>query len=160
MAKTTTKGIPPDDFFKRIKANTKEVIDTEMLQLEKVAVEKSPSGVSGNLRQRWNYSPFDGTTAILSQSQQYFFPVEFGRKPGKGISAIGQRAVARWAKLKLGITNEKSAKSFAYLLSEKYKKQGREPQPIIDLEPNSLNPKPGGELDKTFKEIDKGLGRV
>lgn len=160
MAKRTTKGIPPDDFFKRIKDNTKEVIDTEMLQLERVVIEKSPSGVSGNLRQRWNYTPFDGNTAILSQSQQYLFPVEFGRKPGKGINEIGQRAVARWAKLKLGIANEKSAKSFAYLLSEKYKREGRKPQPILDIKPESLEPILGGQLDTTFKEIDRGLGRV
>jgi len=159
MTKSTTKGIPPDRFYRAIREGTKEVIDTEMLQLERIAVQRSPSGVSGSLRQRWNYTPFDGKQATLGQSQRYFLPVELGRKPGKGISEVGQRAVARWAKLKAGITDPKDARSFAYLLSEKYKRKGREPQPIIDLQPN-LEPKPGGELDKAFKEIDRGLDNL
>jgi hypothetical protein len=156
--KATTRGIPPDKFFRRIKEGTKEAIDTEMLQLEKLAAEATPVNF-GALKQGWFYTPFNGSQAVLSQSKSYFLPVELGRKPGKGISAVGQKAVARWAKLKLGITEPKSAASFAYALSQKYKREGRPANPVINLDRN-LEPIPGGLLDKTFKEIDKALDKL
>lgn len=151
-------GTSPEKFWQDKKGAIAQTVNTFLFDLERQASEKTPSGVSGQLRGRWKVIPFDGKTGAIQQPQGYFLPVELGRRPGKGISAKGQQAVARWGKLKLGLS-EKEAKSFAYLLSRKYKLQGRKPAPILGLK-DPDTPSPGGLLDTAFKKLDKDLSKI
>lgn len=151
-------GKNPEQFWQDRSGEIKVVVNEFLFNLESQAASRTPSGVSGQLRGRWKVLPFNGKTGALQQPQSYYLPVELGRKPGKGISEKGQQAVARWAKLKLGLS-QREAKSFAYLLSRKYKLQGRKPQPILDLrDPETAQP--GGLLDRSFKKLESDLSKL
>lgn len=152
------RGPTPEKFWQDKQAQIKVVVNEFLFNLESEAAQNTPSGISGQLRGRWKVLPFNGKTGALQQPQSYYLPVELGRKPGKGISAKGQSSVARWAKLKLGLS-AKEAKSFAYLLSRKYKREGRKPSPILGLR-DPDNPSSGGLLDKAFKKLDQDLGKL
>ena len=165
----TTKGIPPerfyDDEYVRLLSLTNRAA---ALVVEKVT-QATPVGVSGGgggLRGSWVLSPATKRNPVASvgNSKKYLIPVELGRKPGSGISREGQKAVTLWARRKLGM-GAKEAESFAFLLSRKYKLQGRLAQGFLGLAkegdkapnnlPTELDPVRGGLLADVFTQIDR-----
>lgn len=178
----TFKGISPEEFARdKIKAFV-NIANEEALELEGQLVEKSPANF-GRLKGGWVFTPAteDKPKAIVNQSVSYFLPVEMGRAKGKGISKEGQTKVARWAKLVLGLRderstkksrdNETSAKTFAFLLSQKYKREGRPATGFVGLakpgdtpsSPNQKvpeNPVKGSILDLAFSRIRSRVDRL
>lgn len=97
------------------------------LSTESLLVKNTPVGIGGALRQGWSVNHARdgaGFAVEIVNSSSYLLAVEMGRRAGKGISVDGQRSVALWAQRKLGIDAEE-AKGFAFLLSRKYKNEGR-----------------------------------
>jgi len=126
MATVKFSGQEPSKFYKRSKAELLAIVNQEAANLETKLVEATP-GDRGGLRQGWVYKPATESKpqAVVGQSKVYFLPLELGRKPGTGISAKGQLEVAKWAGRK-GITSgPKEATTFAFLLSRKYKREGK-----------------------------------
>lgn len=154
-ARVTRKGIAPGRLKKEKLEQIGNLVNRELAWAEAEAAKATPVGVSGRLRQGWTLIPWDGQRAILGQSAVYYPWVEFGRRPGSGISQEGQFAVARWAKLKLGL-DHKESQGFAYGLSERYRRFGRKAQPILKISPSG-EPLPGGILDNLFSRIDRGI---
>jgi hypothetical protein len=154
----TFKGPPPSVFFEQEKRKLIQIANEELAQLETELVEATPSD-TGNLRQGWTIVPLTDKrlTGFVGQSKVHFLPVEIGRKPGSGISAKGQQSVATWAKRKLGLSAGE-AKSFAYLLSRKYKAQGR---PAVGFAGLANPGAPGGQGNRgakgDFKPVSGGL---
>ena len=106
--------------------------------------------------------------AIVGQSKRHFLPVEMGRRPGKGISARGQQSVATWGRRKLGLS-PKEAKSFAYLLSRKYKREGRAATGFAGLARKGskakapqaeIQPLKTGIIGKAFTDLERRLKRL
>ena len=151
----TTKGISLGNFTQQQRKKIGGIVNSELAKLEREAVKRSPAGVSGRLRQGWQLNPWDGLSASVTQNTAYYPFVEFGRKAGKGISREGQFAVARWAKLKLSLSNT-DASRFAYNLSQKYKRRGRKAKPIIGVN-EAGKPLSGQLLDRTFRAIDRRI---
>ena len=171
MAKLIYRGINPLTFSESVLQGIVSVLNDEGTNLESELVRDSPANF-GRLKGGWVFS--QATTqnprAIIGQSVKYFLPVEMGRSPGKGISKKGQIEVARWAKLVMGIRDKKSAKSFAYMLSQKYKRMGRPSVGFVGLavpgkipsKSSSVPKEPirGSLLDKAFTNIRKKLDKV
>lgn len=178
----TYSGITPQQFAQdKIKAFV-NLANEEGLQIESELVKDSPANF-GRLKGGWVFTPatIEKPRAIVNQSVSYFLPVEMGRAPGKGISKEGQTQVARWARLVLGLKDERStkktregktsAKTFAFLLSQKYKREGRPAVGFVGLAepgktPTSQGQKvpdqliPGSLLDVAFKRIRARVDRL
>jgi hypothetical protein len=179
----TYTGISPQEFAQeKIKAFV-NIANEEGLQLESELVESTPANF-GRLKGGWVFTPATEAKprAIVNQSVSYFLTVEMGRAKGKGISKEGQVQVARWAKLVLGLKDQKSkrtvkkqgqvtSKTFAYLLSQKYKREGRPAVGFVGLAtpgkvPSKLGQKvpdnlvPGSLLDVAFKRIKARVDRL
>jgi hypothetical protein len=131
-------------------------------------VKATPSGIGGRLRRSWAWSPATkkNPQATVGTNSSYFLPLELGRKPGKGISVEGQKGVALWARRKLSL-NQSQATSFAFNLSQKYKREGRPAVGFLGLaspgSPASSIPKspvPGSILAKAFSDVEKLLKTV
>jgi hypothetical protein len=157
------KGKKPDDFYKSERKKLVAVINEEATQLETNLVAATP-GDTGALRQGWTLKPASekGLAAIVGQNKVHFLPLELGRKPGTGISQKGQEAVSVWAKRKLGLTGQE-AKSFAFLLSRKYKKFGRPAEGFAGLAKPGQPAQPipnepvGGPILESFKRLNRRL---
>lgn len=135
--------------------------------LESELVKATPVGIGGNLRQAWSHGSAQtkdgGFVVQVTNSAKYLLPTELGRLPGKGISAEGQKAVALWAKRKLGLP-DKDARSFGFLLSRQYQRVGRPAQGFVGLANKGAKAKPatgadlepvqGGLLAREFKRLD------
>lgn len=137
------------------------------IMTENALVKATPVGVGGNLRQGWSINKArDGAGFVVEvvNSAGYLLAVEMGRQPGKGISADGQRSVALWAQRKLGMTPD-DAGGFAFVLSRKYKVEGRPALGFMGLAPKggagggSIPQKPiaGSLLDNQFKDLGNRL---
>jgi len=161
-----TRGLKPADYYRDRMAKLVAFLNDEGTALETEVVNATPANM-GQLRRGWKFVPAtsDNPKAVLGQSVQYFLPVEMGRKPGKGISAEGQKSVKRWAKLVLGLSSEEQS-DFAFLLSQKYKAQGRPAVGFLGLArqgtiPTSRGipdePVSGSLLDLAFKRFTIGL---
>ncbi|CBA17891.1 hypothetical protein AHIS2_p084 [Acaryochloris phage A-HIS2] len=166
---TQTFGPDPKKYSKEIKRQITLVINSEMLALQGKIISNSPVDV-GILKNSWNYLPATTVlpTGILGTTSKYFLPVEMGRAPGKGISAEGQDAVAAWATRVLQVS-QPEAQDVAFLLSQKYKRQGRPAIGFAGLAVPGSTPRtsqtrsiikelPGGLIDRTFRAIDRKLG--
>jgi len=126
MATVKFSGQEPTNFYNKSKAELVAIVNQEAANLETALVEATP-GDRGGLRQGWVFKPATESKlqAIVGQSKVYFLPLELGRKPGKGVSAKGQQELAKWS-IRKGITGDpKEAKSFAFLVSRKYKREGK-----------------------------------
>lgn len=180
----TYRGTPPDQFFEQQRREILRALNEESAELERSLVVATPSGVSGGgggMRSTWSFLPANESTltAVVGQSSRYFLPVEMGRKAGKGISKKGQQSVALWAKRKLGLRDERStkrtrqggvsAKTFAFLLSQKYKREGRPAVGFAGLAREGdaarsvgeiIDPVSGGIIDQSFQELKNRLNRI
>lgn len=170
----TYRGTPPDQFFEQQRREILKALNEESAELERSLVVATPSGVSGGgggMRSTWSFLPANESTltAVVGQSSRYFLPLEMGRKAGKGISKKGQQSVMLWAKRKLGIDDPKQAKSFAFLLSRKYKREGRPAVGFAGLAREGdaaksvgeiIDPVSGGIIDQSFQELKNRLNRI
>lgn len=169
---TKFTGKNPNQFFEDEYKDLVARVNAGASIVVAAATEATPVGVSGGgggLRGSWVLIPatLDNPVATIGQSRVYFLPVELGRRPGKGISRRGQESVELWAKRKLGLTGTDAA-SFAFNLSQKYKREGRLAQGFLGLAkpgspaptslPDSLDPVPGSVLENAFKRVEKELG--
>lgn len=129
-----TRGPNPSQFSDQQVQSLLRILNETAVQLNREIVRAMPVGVGGDLQRSWTLvlATEQAPQASVGTSSKYFMAVEMGRKPGSGISAAGQEAVALWARRKLQL-GQKQSQSFAYLLSEKYKKQGRPAQGLIGL---------------------------
>ena len=134
MSTIRFSGPDPKAFYQATRRELVAIINEEATLLESELVQATP-GDRGGLRQGWNFKPAteQQLSAVIGQSKSYFLAVELGRKPGSGISAKGQREVAKWAFRKGIVGDPKEAKSFAYLLSRKYMREGRPAQGFAGL---------------------------
>lgn len=162
-------GITATEFYTKNKRAILGIFNESLLKLEADLVKATPANV-GRLRQGWTRANATEASpkAVIGQSVGYFFPVEFGRAPGKGISAEGQQSVADWGRKVLGLDAAES-KNFAFLLSQKYKKEGRPASGFAGLAPkgsvpgssanqsDTLEPITGGLIDSAFKSIERRL---
>lgn len=170
----TFSGISPQQFAQDKIRGFIKIANEEAIDLESELVKDSPANF-GRLKGGWVFTPAteNKPVAIINQSVNYFLPIEMGRVKGKGISKEGQTKVARWAKLVLGLRDAKStkktrddkvtAKTFAFLLSQKYKREGRPAVGFVGLAKPGItptsspkipdNPIPGSLLDVAFKRI-------
>lgn len=163
-----TKGPTPREFSQDQTKALATILTKTALDLSADITKAMPVGIAGELQRSWTPYPATPTKLVagVSSSSAYFLPVEVGRKPGKGISQEGQQAVTLWARRKLG-KSEDDARGFAYLLSQKYKREGRPAQGLIGLarpgdrsaEPRET-PIPGSILDKAFKNLENDLTRI
>lgn len=114
---------------------------------------KTPVGIGGRLQRSWSISlpTLENPVLAIGTNSQYFLPLEMGRLPGRGISREGQDSVALWARRKLSLP-ESEARSFAFLLSRKYKQQGRPATGFTGLaSPGSLGEDIPTTLDQTVR---------
>lgn len=158
----STTGQPPSLWFQKHTQEKSDHLSKTAFELESAIVKSLPVGVGGEMSRSWTTIPSTPATltAIVGTSSSYFLAVELGRKPGKGISADGQKSVQLWAKRKLQLSPQQS-KGFAYLLSEKYKREGRDSGGYIGLIQKGLpggstppiNPVPNSILDKAQQNL-------
>lgn len=169
------QGTKPLPFYERRKRELVFILNDTATRLESEAVQNTPAD-TGRLKGGWSIVPAsinsDEPVAIVEQSVNHFLPVELGRKPGSGISKEGQKSVKMWAKRVLGISDEKEQSSFAFLLSEKYRKEGRGAAGFLGLAmPGSIpkgslsdddfnNPISGSILDDAFKRLRADIRRL
>lgn len=172
MAITYT-GTKPTAYFEKVRRDIIRVLNTEAAELERSLVQATPSGVSGGgggLRSGWLFLPANDNNlvAVVGQSSRYFLPVEMGRFPGKGISKKGQVSLARWGKLKLGL-GDQEARSMAFLVSRKYKREGRVAQGFAGLAREgdkaksvgeNIEPLATGIIGKSFNELRQSLDKI
>lgn len=161
------KGDRPPEFYLKSRRELVSIINDEASRMETELVQATP-GDRGGLRRGWTLKPAteDRLTAVVGQSSSYFLPVELGRRPGKGISQRGQEEVAKWALRNKIIARQRAAQSFAYLLSQKYKREGRPAVGFAGLAqpgsmppsqlPTNLEPKRGPILDG-FERLKRRL---
>lgn len=84
--------------------------------------QKTPVGVFNNLRDSWDYRYDDQEQqSTIAPRAEYALAVELGRKPGKGIPI---EPLTLWVRRKIGVSGERKAKSIAFLISRKAKRQG------------------------------------
>lgn len=162
----------PQAFYEKERRKLLQILTEEVGKLEADLVEASPVGVGANLRNSWGFTPptIADPKAIVSNNANYFLAVERGRRPGKGISRKGKEAVRLWAKRKLGLS-EKEGKALAFLLSRKYKMEGRPAQGFAGLyQPGEtptttrsttglIEPIEGGIIKKAFDELNRRLNQ-
>jgi hypothetical protein len=166
----STSGTPPEEYYKKTRQEIANILNDTAANLESDLVAATPAD-TGNLRQGWTsrFANEQNLTAIVSQSKQYFLPLEMGRKPGKGISQQGQQSVKRWASRKLGL-GDTEADSFAFLLSQKYKREGRPAEgfaglahpgdnPVSNTSDN-IQPVSGGLIDDAFQNLKNKLNSI
>ena len=129
-----TKGLSPSEYGQDKVRGLTNALNKASTGLYGEIVKSMPVGVGGRLQRSWTLSPASESNpqTIIGTNSQYFLSVEMGRKPGKGISREGQDSVALWARRKLSLSGEE-AKSLAFLLSRKYKKEGRKAAGLIGL---------------------------
>ena len=148
MVTVRFKGDKPQSFYKMARQELIAIINDEVTAMETELVQATP-GDRGGLRRGWSirYATSTRMSAAVGQSSSYFLATEIGRRPGTGISAKGQEEVAKWALRKKiiqpkGKQNKQSAaKSFAFLLSQKYKREGRPAMGYAGLaKPGSMPP--------------------
>lgn len=156
-------GLSPEQFFKEESKKLVLILNEEATKIEEELSEDTPVN-TGRLRGSWTLAPATESkpTATISPTVAYFLPVEVGRAPGKGISKKGQQDVARWGQLVLGLDGKES-KSLAFLLSRKYKAEGRPGVGFVGLiKPGTVpkanykipdNPVKGSLLDKAFARL-------
>lgn len=153
------------EFFDDLEESLVDKLNKAAIDLNQEIVRAMPVGVGGELSRSWSFQPASEAhpVARVGTSSAYFIPLEVGRKPGKGISQEGQESVALWGRRKLSMAAQES-KGFAYLLSQKYKKEGRPSAGLIGLAvPNSpaqaplKDPVPGSILDRAFKNLKGSL---
>lgn len=158
----TTSGPPPEKWWTDQRQKLLRVLNEEAAQLESELVRVTP-GDTGSLRQGWSLVPAtkDQPRAIIGQSKIHFLPLEMGRRPGKGISQKGQKAVQRWAKRVMGL-DEFEAEDFAINLSVRYWKYGRRAEGFAGLaKPGALAQKPKEEIyPVSGGVIARGLARL
>lgn len=99
------------------------VMDDIAKLLEGKVVEKTPKGVGGNAGLMGSIHGGavkygEGVQAIIGTSLEYGKVIEYGRRPGTGVSMEGQESIALWAKKKWGLSDKK-AKSAAYAIARK-----------------------------------------
>jgi hypothetical protein len=165
------KGKPPEEYSREKIQQLADVLNHAALNLERDLVGGTPFD-TGRLKGGWVMTPASvgNPVAIVGQSLAYFLSVEMGRAPGKGISIEGQGSVAKWAKRKLGLSEEE-AMGLASGLSRKYQKFGRPAVGFVGLAkpgkvPGANQPLPerpikGSLLEKAFSDLRaelQGLG--
>lgn len=149
----TFRGTSPSEFDEEKRRELKNIINEEISELESNLVEATPAD-TGRLRQSWTarFASENNLEGVVSQSSKYFLPLELGRKPGKGISKSGQQSVAKWARRKLNIED---GNSFAFLLSQKYKREGRKAEGFAGLAKPGSNP--ASNTGEDLKPVEGGL---
>jgi hypothetical protein len=148
------------------------LLNNTAADIERELIQDSPANF-GRLKGAWKLIPTSerNKRAIVGNSVKYLLPVELGRAPGKGISQEGQVEVKRWGKLVLGLSSDREQSSFAYLLSEKYKREGRPAIGFIGLaKPGTIPSKPGQNAPDTpvkgsllwnaFKQLEQDLNKI
>lgn len=149
---TTTTGESPTLYGFRVRREALATLNVAVAGLYGEIVRAMPVGVGGRLQRSWVFSPAtpNNPQAAIGTSSSYFLPVEMGRRPGKGVSREGQESIELWARRKLRLSPQES-RSFAYLLSQKYKREGRKASGLIGLStPGSL---PSGALSPTVDPV-------
>lgn len=86
-----------------------------------------PTGVFNSREQITSdaFSTPAGVLGVVGTPSPYAPVIEDGRKPGKGVSVLGQQGIALWAEKKLGVA-PKEALGVAFLVSRKIKREGIE----------------------------------
>lgn len=148
-------GTSPREFVRNDIRRLVGILNDEATKLQTDLVKVTPAD-RGQLRGRWTLKKAteNKPVAIVGQSSVYFLPLEMGRKPGKGISAEGQENVAKWA-LRVGAAaSPKDAQGLAYLLSRKYKLEGKAALGFAGLA------KPGDKPTGSYNESIEPVGSV
>lgn len=84
----------------------------------------------GYLRDSWDLKYDDEEQeSRIGPRAQYAYNIEFGRKPGKGIPL---EPLTLWVRRKVGVSDERAARSMAFAISRKAKRQGLAPKPFIE----------------------------
>lgn len=153
-----TAGLPPKEFWENRKNNLVFALNDNATRIETEVIDATPAN-EGRLKGGWVLTPatLSNPIAIIEQSVPYFLPVEIGRKPGKGISKEGQKSVKRWAKLVLGIGSDTEQAGFAYLLSKKYKAEGRPAVGFLGLAKEGVVPSSNFSVDQEYNPISGSL---
>jgi hypothetical protein len=112
---------------------------------------------TGQYKRAWKFQELSDGGKLFNDTP-YAPIIEYGRRPGKGISQIGQIAVANWARRRLGV-DYAQAKGIAFCISRKYKRVGlkgryvlRDSLPEIE---NAINAGVKEAVDKTLQRLDK-----
>ena len=166
-----TKGPNPSQYGETQNREILKALNSSVTGLYGEVVKAQPVGVGGRLQRSWTLTPATSSnpTASIGTNSQYFLSVEMGRVPGKGISKEGQESVALWARRKLTLS-EPDSRSFAFLLSRKYRREGRPAQGLLGLaQPGSQGasiPKtldqtvPGSLLREGLSNLEKSLSQI
>lgn len=146
------RGASPAQYGEERSRAVSNTLNSVVTGLYGEIVKAQPVGIGGRLQRSWVLTPatLQNPAASIGTNSQYFLPVEMGRVPGKGISREGQESTALWARRKLGLSEQES-KGFAYLLSRKYKKEGRPAQGLIGLAT------PGSQGEPVPKSLDQAV---
>lgn len=158
--KYSTKGTQPNEFWNRKQGDLVKLINETGIELEGALVKASPTGTASFLKGGWSFKRATNRNpvGIIGQTQDYFLPVELGRKPGKGISPKGKESVALWAQRVLSMDNSEvggEADQFANYLSVKYFREGRPAQGFAGLA--RVGTIPTNTDRDTFEPIEGGL---
>lgn len=167
----TYRGIPPERYWGERQHKFRSVVNEVLANLEAELVTNTPVGVGGRLKGGWSFQPMlpGVDSASVGQSLKYFLPLELGRRPGKGADQKGRESIALWARRKLGLSPQE-ARGLAFVLSRKYKLEGKPAVGFAGLampgarpqsgEPENLEPVSGGLISQAFVELDNRLSRL
>lgn len=122
--------------------------------LEREAKEEWPVGVFNSREQITSDVMLEpaGVLGVVGTPSPYAPVIEAGRRPGKGVSQEGQKAIAMWAVARLGVEPAR-ADDVAFLISQKIRRHGiaakRPMQKVLErLAPDLL------------RMFDEAIGRV
>ncbi|HSV78903.1 MAG TPA: hypothetical protein VLK85_06810 [Ramlibacter sp.] len=123
--------------------------------LEREVKEYIPRGATGLTAASVTSDAFStpaGVLGVIGSSQASALFVEEGRRPGKGVSKLGQEALGAWAKAVLGVS-DKEKKGVAFLIARKIKREG-----IVAKRPFARALEDcGPEIDRMF---ESAVGRI
>ncbi len=167
----TYRGIPPEKYWGERRHKFMLAVNEVLANLEAKLVTSTPVGIGGRLKGGWSFQPMlPGTdSANIGQSLKYFLPLELGRQPGKGVDQKGRESIALWARRKLGL-GPQEARGLAFVLSRKYKLEGRPAVGFAGLaapgdrprssQPENLEPIKGGLIFQALAELDNRLSSL
>lgn len=87
-------------------------------------------GATNYLRDSWDWGYDDAEQeSRVGPRAEYAIVLEKGRKPGKGIPI---EPLTLWVKRKIGVSDERAARSMAFAISRKAKRRGIAPKPFVE----------------------------
>lgn len=103
---------------------------------------------TGAYRRAWKWRETNEGVSIFN-NMPYAPVIEYGRRPGKGISREGQIALARWVRRKMKV-KESEAKGIAYCIARAHKRRGLKGRRVLRDSLKSMKNVLNAEVEKAI----------